>query len=309
MIDKLGHVKAQISAMSGRFRPKEEHDGIKICCPFHGGGNERTPSCKVRTTGDIGRFYCFACRESGDWNKLCAATGMLGFKRSDQVHDVFSFVMPEVHYSETTPNLEDLKDLKPYNIKTPWRSIELETLQLFNAYFPKNPYYSQHDFFYLPVHVNKKYVGGIYVRRVVTPEGKKRGEISYINTKGKWSSHNVFGYDIARKRKGPLWYVEGPRDCLKITQLGGRAVAGLGSYVGPHKIRLLEALDPPAIIIGTDPDEAGDKARAYLKKHLPMIPFVEAEFPAGKDPACFTKKSYRRMMIELGFEKYVREAA
>ena len=248
---------------------------------------------------------CYACHEKGDWNILCEATGMTGFKRSDQVHDVFTFVMPEINYSEVPPNLEDVRDLNKYSIKTPWRGIELDTLKLFDARFPKHPFYNQDDFFYLPVYVNKKYVGGIYARRVVTPEGKARGEISYINTKGQWSKRNVFGYDIAKKRKGPLWYVEGPRDCLKIAQLGGRVVAGLGSYVGPHKIRLIENLDPPALIIGTDPDEAGEKARDYIKKNLPMIPIVEAEFPDGKDPACFTAKSYNRMMKTLGFGKYV----
>ena len=33
-------------------------------CPFHGGGNERTPSCKLDDAR--GTFYCFGCHESGD---------------------------------------------------------------------------------------------------------------------------------------------------------------------------------------------------------------------------------------------------
>jgi len=307
-IDKIGHVRSQIASFSGKLRPKEEHDGVKIVCPFHAGGHERTPSCKVNITNAIGRFYCFGCHTKGDWNLLCEATGMQGFKRSDQVHDVFAFAMPEIHYSEKAPELEDIDALKRYNIPTPWRGIELETLQLFGARFPKHRFYPQNDFFYLPVHVNKKYVGGVYARRVVTKEGKERGEISYINTKGRWSKQYVFGYNIARQRRGPLWYVEGPRDCLKISQLGGRAVAGLGSYVGPHKIKLIEALDPPAVIIATDPDEAGDRARAYLKEHLPMIPVHDAVFPEGRDPANFTPRSFSRMMHKFGFD-YEYEAA
>ena len=35
-----------------------------IKCPFHGGGNEKTPSCKV--DDKTGTFHCFACGESGD---------------------------------------------------------------------------------------------------------------------------------------------------------------------------------------------------------------------------------------------------
>ena len=43
----------------------ENKGGSKwVKCPFHGGGNERTPSCKL---DDIrGTFYCFGCHESGD---------------------------------------------------------------------------------------------------------------------------------------------------------------------------------------------------------------------------------------------------
>lgn len=34
-----------------------------IRCPFHGSGNERTPSCKLNL--ERGSFYCFACHEHG----------------------------------------------------------------------------------------------------------------------------------------------------------------------------------------------------------------------------------------------------
>ncbi len=34
-----------------------------IKCPFHGGGNERTPSCKLNV--ERGSYYCFGCHESG----------------------------------------------------------------------------------------------------------------------------------------------------------------------------------------------------------------------------------------------------
>ena len=35
-----------------------------VKCPFHGGGNERTPSCKV--DDKTGTYHCFSCGESGD---------------------------------------------------------------------------------------------------------------------------------------------------------------------------------------------------------------------------------------------------
>ncbi len=43
----------------------ENRGGSKwVKCPFHGGGNERTASCKLDDTR--GSFYCFGCHEGGD---------------------------------------------------------------------------------------------------------------------------------------------------------------------------------------------------------------------------------------------------
>ncbi len=38
-------------------------NGEWIKCPFHGGGNERTPSCKLNL--ERGSYYCFGCHEHG----------------------------------------------------------------------------------------------------------------------------------------------------------------------------------------------------------------------------------------------------
>ena len=303
-IDKLSHVKAQLATISGKLRPKYEHNSVKVCCPFHAGGREKTPSCSVRLTGGIGSFYCFGCHEKGNWNVLANALNLVGFKKSDQINDVFSFSIPEVNYSEVNPEIENYKKLRKYNSDDNWRRITPETLALFDVRYPKHPWFNQNDFLYFPAIVRKEYVGGIYARRNVTKEGKENGEISYINTKGRWSKTSVFGYNVAKKMKGPLWVVEGPRDCMKIVQFGGRAVAIIGSYVGPKKLQLIESLDPPCIIIATDPDEAGDKARKYLLENISMIPVYEAKFPEGRDPGNFTKKSYAKMMKKLGLAEW-----
>ena len=302
VIDKVAHVQAELNRLSGKLGIKNEIDGCKIRCPFHAGGNERTPSCKVNLTANrAGSFFCFGCKEKGSWNKLATELNLKSFKKSDQVNDVYSFTIPEMNFSLQNPAVEDYKKLKRYNGDAKWRGITPETLNLFNTRFPKHPYYNQNDFFYFPALVNKQQVGGIYARRVVTKVGKSRGEISYINSKGRWSSTNLFGFDIAKRRpKLPLWIVEGPRDCMKITQLGGRAVAIIGSYVGPKKLRLIETLDPSCVIIATDPDEAGNKAREYIHEHLTMIPVLDAVFPEGKDPANLTIRSMNRMLRNLG---------
>ena len=38
-------------------------NGEWIKCPFHAGGNERTPSCKLNL--ERGSYYCFGCKKHG----------------------------------------------------------------------------------------------------------------------------------------------------------------------------------------------------------------------------------------------------
>ena len=124
---------------------------------------------------------------------------------------------------------------------------------------------------------------------------KDAGQLSYVNVAGIWSKKNLFGYDIASKMSGPLWVVEGPRDTANVIQCGGRVVGLLGSYVGPSKIALIEALDPPVVIIATDPDEAGEIAANDLEQRLEYIPTVRVNFPKGRDPADLTPKTYQKV--------------
>ena len=312
-IDKASHVKSQLSTLSGRLGNKVEHDGIKIRCPYHANGRERTPSCKVHLTGNnIGGYFCFGCKTKGSWNSLANTLGLTGFKRADQLNDVYSFSIPEQSYNRNVnPELDDISKLRRYKEDVSWRKITTSTLALFDVRYArvvpeKKIYFKPEDFLFFPVYVNKMVRGGIYARRIVSKKTKEDGLISYINSKGTWSRVTLFGYDIAKKRKGPLWIVEGPRDCMKITQLGGRAVAIIGSYFGPEKARLVQALDPPCVISASDPDAAGETARKAMHKLLDGIPIYDAVFPEGKDPANFTIKSYNRMLRNLGLEEYIK---
>ena len=58
-----------ISDLMQNYAFVENRGGSKwVKCPFHGGGNERTASCKI--DDERGTYYCFGCHESGDIFKL-----------------------------------------------------------------------------------------------------------------------------------------------------------------------------------------------------------------------------------------------
>ena len=57
--------RLSISEVMENYAHIELKGGSKwVKCPFHGGGNEKTASCKI--DDERGTFYCFGCHESGD---------------------------------------------------------------------------------------------------------------------------------------------------------------------------------------------------------------------------------------------------
>lgn len=271
-------------------------DDVWIRCPYHGGGNERTGSLRIRLGSDykIGSWKCFGCKKwSSDWNELAKVLKLKQTKLADQSYTAGDFSFEEAEYTESLPVLQDLH---PWPLEEAWRTITGETIQLLKG---RMLFYRNKLMLYLPVFSYGEYVGGIRCELVVTDKLKDEGQKSYVNTTGIWSRMNLFGFDIARKRSGPLWVVEGPRDVAKIVQCGGRAVGLIGSYVGPSKLRLIESLDPPMVIIATDPDDAGNGAANELENGLKYIPTIRVNFPKGKDPANFTPKSYQKITERL----------
>lgn len=302
--DKIAHVKEQINTISSRLDPRNKGDYIMVRCPWHSGGNERTPSCSISLTRPnvpVGVFNCLACHEKGSWNKFAEKTNLKSFRAADQINDVFSFSVNRISHKPKS-FVEDYESQPLWPKDQKWRTITPYIMRMYEGVTPSNPVFED-DFIYFPVLVNKKHLGGIYARKIVSKKTKEAGLPSYINTSGPWTKEALFGYDIAKKQKGPLSIMEGPRDTMKTRQVGGRAVGLCGAYISDRKIALIEALDPPAIILLTDPDEAGNKARATLRKRLSHFPLFEYDFPENKDPACFTEKSYRKMLVKLGLRK------
>lgn len=301
IVDKKAHVITEINSQAGRLDPKEKANGIFIKCPYHGGGNENTGSCRVNLhdySVPVGAYYCFGCKAKGTWNSLANTLNLRGFKASDQVHDIYNFSFIDMD-DKRRYKLENYEELQFWPKKKIWRKIEGSIVRLYDGRIPEHDWYYR-DFIYFPVLVNRKYNGGIYARKIVTKEGKANGELSYINTPGKWTKSNLFGYDVAKKQKGGLWLEEGPRDVMKTRQVGGRAVGLCGAYLSKRKVELIQSLDPPYIIAATDPDEAGEGVRVQIHDLLKDFPIYDANFPKGKDPGNFTKKSYHFMCKKIG---------
>lgn len=280
--------------------PSLTRTGIKIRCPYHSGGQERTGSLQInltKTDVPVGYWNCLACPEKGPWNKLAEKLGLKTLAAADKVHAAsgFSFTAEEVE------DMPDLKKLLPWPLES-WRTINRETARLYDvrALFRRRELTA-----FIPVYEYGKVVGGIYAAaKKLTKEQKDRGMKSYIFTDGHWKNNVLFGFDIARKRLKAVndglrivWIVEGARDAMKITMLGGVAVATLGSNFSPQQKQKLDVLDPDLILIGADPDPAGDKLTAMIEAHYSNT--LKIEFPKDKDPAQLSEKRYEKIMRKV----------
>lgn len=274
--------------------PVIDSQRLWLCCPYHGGGKERTPSFAINLNAKyrLGDGYCFACHIKKPYNDLALDLRIKPIKASSLVHDVtgnLDFGLKKVN--RETPDLETLLDW-PNQV---WRTIPVATVKAFNG---KLEYRHKELLLYLPVHIRKEYVGGIHCKVEITPEEKEAGVKAYLNTPGEWSHEALFGFDIARRQKGPVCIVEGARDTMKVHSLGGRAVGLIGSAVTLGKIRLLTALDTPYFIILTDPDPAGDKSADRLHEVLTVkyMNNVRIRLPDDKDPANLTPKTFNKVL-------------
>lgn len=286
--------------------PTAKRDGIWIRCPnpAHSHGMERTPSCRIRTQGKYaGKFKCYGCHETGDWNKLADWMKLAKLDLSiDNSHEgTFSF---RRHSREINDDEEDWLDLD-HKLRWPatesWRGISGDTLRnTFDAHLIKR---RDEYRLLLPVYRYKKLVGSIEAL-MREPRRDKNGkkEMTYVNSKGAWSEHNLFNFNNARRKQpdAPLWIVEGPRDTANVAQHGGRVVGLMGSAVTTSKLDLIRLIDPPALIIATDNDDAGDKARGALVEELSeWYPIYHYRFKGSDDPADLTRDQIQQAIAKV----------
>lgn len=103
--------KLTISDVMENYAHVEYKGGSKwVKCPFHGGGNERTPSCKI--DDDRGTFYCFSCKESGDIFSLVMKKEGLDFSSAVELLAKRAGIPLEEDYSSSNGEAKKRKDEK-----------------------------------------------------------------------------------------------------------------------------------------------------------------------------------------------------
>ena len=274
---RLSLVRSELRKIPGKRR--EGQGFTMIQCPFH---PDSTPSGQVKhrlsRPRSIGFFNCRGCGIELGWNEFASRLGLEAFHLPPEADapSIDQSAFNEACFAED----EELKAL-PYKLyplnaaaadrlelpTTEWRGFDFEFLTSIGASLMYQED-TRRFYVHLPIFINGSLKG--YIRALP----KKPDDVSmpsYLNAPGSWSkTSGLFPYDagvrlMRRKNLSTIVLVEGPRDAMRLIRDGVPALAILGTHSWTNaKIRLLELSGAESIILMTDEDRAGRKARKFL---------------------------------------------
>lgn len=301
--------------------PKRSRDSLQVQCPFHGDGMERKPSGgitlipikKGNRTVEAGTFHCFACGKVCDlpefisycfgepseigtfgWQWLCKNFLSLRVEERKGIElDFGNRSSSNNHNSVHLCNYVSEEELDKYRYYHPYwkeRGITDERIiELFDLGYDKET-----ACITMPVRDKSGHTLFIARRSVKTkffnyPEGVEKPLYGLFEI---WSAACKVGteYEYGKKVKDYYSQILFPKevivcesmiDALTCWQYGKYAVAlnGLGNDL---QFKQLNELPCRKLILATDNDEAGMKARKRIRNNINTKLVTEYILPAGK---------------------------
>lgn len=291
-------------------QPNSHSDSIFIRCPNvdHSGGMERTPSLRIRTTGNFaGSFKCYGCGWKGHWNDIADILKLQRISAAAHIekNDIETSSLQRSMGIHVAPSIPRVKDREiPWYEDTNWRGVSGKTLCKVKALLAVNIYGTCQIRF--PAFYHGKRVGHV---SALMQKPTNRNLTSYIESKPEggeppWSEKHVLFFDYARENINRLsdkvFIVEGPRDALRLIENGLIAVSLMGTQkTEDQKIDTIIEINAPKYVIMTDGDRAGDMAGDILHKKMTRryVSTHRVNLPDGKDPFDLPVKTIKKLSL------------
>lgn len=288
--------------------PRDSGNDLQIQCPYHHGGQERKPSAGIRKSD--GQFHCFACGETHSLSEVISHC----FGYTDDIMGSWGWQWLLKNF--LTVSIEERRDVKldfnrnnnvdnRNNNSTSYVSEEeLDSYRYIHPYLKERGivneviielfdigYDRDSDCITFPVRDIRG--GTLFIaRRSVNskyfnyPSGAEKPlyglyEISKF-WKGEYRVDEIPEEDIKPWISGGRVFVcESMIDCILLWQVGYYAVAlnGLGNELQFKQLRDLPCRE---LILATDMDEAGMKARDRIKKNVSNKIIKQVFLPEGR---------------------------
>ena len=286
LIDIIKELKNQL-AIKGIYlfnQIKDLPEDLMVTCPFHKGGQEKKPSCGIRKSD--GWMHCFTCGESCSLEQLIS--------RCFEINDIGQFGLNWLKNNflgdvATKRNINlDLtrngtwstgeircvseKELEKYRYWHPYmkqRKLTDEVIDLFDIGWDEKT-----DCITFPV--RNIYGNCLFIARRST----KTKFFSYPSNVEK----PIYGlYELYKQKEFPqeVYVCESMIDALTLWGIGKFAVAlnGLGTE---YQFKQLEKLPCRKLILATDNDAAGQKARQVIKYRIKNKLITEVILPSNR---------------------------
>ena len=305
LTELVNQLRANNIPLIAKQRDSGEH--IQITCPYHSNGMERKPSAGIRKSDGV--FHCFACGEVhslpevishcfGHYDDLVGKWGWQWLLRNFATVEVEERKDVDLDFSRnsvvrnrsvrgnqfvTEEELDKYRYTHPYMKK---RGLTDEVIAMFDVGYDRNT-----DCITFPVRDIRGNCLFIARRSVQTkffnyPEGVEKplyGRYELAKYGEKVVSN---GYELRRVPKYTEVIVcESMLDALSFWTVGKYAVAlnGLGNELQFKQLRELPCRE---IILATDMDERGLKARERIRKNMQNTKIIaEYFFPKGRKDA------------------------
>jgi len=287
--------------------PRESGNSLQIQCPYHGEGQERKASAGIRKSD--GMFHCFACNEihtlpevisycfghyddvlgKFGWSWLLKNFATIEKEKRNVNVDIHRYNIKVHHSSRDDSDIiqddgfiseQELDSYRYYHKYWEERGIVDENIiELFDLGYDKNTRCI--TFPVRDVHGNCLFVArrSVKTKFFSYPEGVKKPlyGLYELNATILVNGHEVH---ILPNFPKEIIVCESMIDCILLWQAGHCAVAlnGLGNDL---QFKQLQNLPCRKIILATDNDEAGMKARARIRKNIKNKLLTEIIFPQG----------------------------
>ena len=288
---------------------KSSGSDMMVQCPYHANGQERRPSAGIRNSDGV--FHCFACGETHSLAEVIShcfgkdSTGEFGWKWllqnfgtvSVQERKDVKLDLDRIPYNGGTDRISSRsinnyvsdEELDKYRYYHPYmykRGLTDEVIGLFDIGFD-----SDSDCITFPV--RDKFGNCLFVARrsvrtkyFTYPKGVEKPLYGLYELYRYGMSYAVGGRGSAKRY--PIFteviVCESMLDALSFWTVGKYAVAlnGLGNEL---QFQQLNELPCRKLILATDSDEAGMKARQRIRNNIKNKIITEYIFPKGKKDA------------------------
>lgn len=279
---------------------KKSHGNIQVCCPIHKEGKEKKPSCGINLDSshgtEPGTVHCFTCGYVASFKEF--VSDCFGYNDGGEYGKRWlleNFVSVEVEKRKnfkinlggrcsgkntayiTEKELDNYRYIHPYMYK---RHLTDEIIDKFDV-----GYDSETQCLTFPVWDEQGRCVFVARRSVKTKFFNYPKEVN----------KPVYALNFISYNTKQVVVCESIINALTCWTWGIPAIAliGTGSF---EQYPILQNCHIRKFLLALDPDEAGDKGRARIKKNVKGKMIIDLKIPQGKDVNDLTKEEFEDIM-------------